>query len=176
MPDSLDIQCFQFLRRLGRLLRCRERRLPQPLFDVSQHGQARFGIVEHVPGFAAPGLDRFHVVLNADNGIGEPVGFPLCQPERSAGAEHRRHQVADPVHHFHGPRLVEHEQAGLDAVDQRRNIIESGRRCLRRNTLTDRFLDTRKVDNALAHDRLRHLAEFLVVFRRFLSIRRSSAS
>ena len=52
-------------------------------------------------------------------------------------------------------------------------LSSPGRRRLRRNALADRLLDPREVDDALAHDRLRHLAEFFIVFRRFLSILRS---
>ena len=50
------------------------------VLDIAQHGKAGFGVVEHVPRLAAAGLDRLHVVLDADDRVGKSVGFFLREP------------------------------------------------------------------------------------------------
>ncbi len=157
-----DLGRIQFLRNLdrGRGL-CF---LRQALLDIPQHGQAGFGIVEHVPWLAAPGLYGLHVVLDADNCIGHAIRFFLRQPAGAFTREHQCDQSPDPVDDLHRSRLVQHHQAGFDATNQRRNAVEPLRRRLRGDALPDRFLDAREIDDALAHHRFGDL----LVIRGFL--------
>ncbi len=144
-------------------LRCRNfvlRFRSEAFFQIAQYGETGLCVVEHVPGFAAPGFDGLHVVFDADDGIGQPIGFLLRQSGRAAAAQGQGNQVADAVHNIHSPRLVEHHQAGLDAAYQRRNAVESLRGAVGPEALTECLLDARKVDNAFPHYRLR---DFLVV-------------
>ena len=55
----------------------------QAMLDIAQYRQTGLGIIEHVPGLAATGLNRLHVVLNADNRVGQAIRFFLfssCRP------------------------------------------------------------------------------------------------
>ena len=126
LAGCFDIQRLEFLGCDDRFIRFPERCFEHALLDVPQYGEARLGIVEHVPRFAAPRLHRFHVVLDADYGIGKTVGFFLRQPDRAACTEHGSDQLADAIHDLHGTGFVQHQQAGFDAVDQRRHTVEPG--------------------------------------------------
>ena len=168
LPGRLYVERLQLLCRHDRLIRFLEARFEHALLDISQYGETSLGIVEHVPRFAAASLHRFHVVLDADNGIGKTIGFFLRQANRTACTQHRGDQASDAIDDLHGTCLVQHEQAGFDAVDQHRNAVEPGGRRFRRDALANGFLDARQVNNALAHHRLRNLAEILIVLRRIL--------
>ena len=125
--------------------------LLESLLDVAQYGQACLSIVQHVPGLAAAGFDRFHVVLDADNCVGQAIRFLIGELCRTAGFQSYGNQLADAIDHLHRARLAEHHQAGLDAPHQRRNVVQSLRRRTGRHALADRLLDARQVNNAFAH-------------------------
>ena len=59
----LDL-CLRDLQRRGR--RWGRSFLFEPHFDVPQHGQTRFCIVQHVPGLGTSGFDGLHVVFDAE--------------------------------------------------------------------------------------------------------------
>ena len=98
--------------------------LREPLLDISQHRKARLGVIEHVPGLAAAGLHRFHVVLDADDRVGQAISLFLRQLFRAAALQYGRDQIADALDNLHRTRLVEHQQAGLDAANQRWNAVQ----------------------------------------------------
>ena len=153
--------------RLPDLLRHRNRLgfrlLLQPIFNITQDGEAGFGIVEHVPGLAAAGLNRLHVVLDADDRVRKPVSLSLGQLGRTTALQRQRHDLPDSIHDFHGASLAEHQQACLDASYERRHAVETLRRRLRSQALADCLLDAREVDDALAHDGLGDLLVFGIV-------------
>ncbi len=163
----LDLRLRQLLRGFGHLA---GGNLFEPLADIAQNRQAGFGVVQHVPGIGPAGFHRFHVVLDADDGIREPIGFLLREPGRSAALQRQHDQFADALHDVHGARLVQHQQAGPDAPHQRRHAVEALRRYLRRDTLTDGLLDPREVDDALAHDRLGDLLVIRRILRRHVGL------
>ncbi len=123
----------------------------QALLEIPQDGKTGLRIVEHVPGLAATGFHRLHVVLDADDGVCQPVGFFLRQPAGPAAAQCQRDQAADAIDDVHRPRLVEHHEAGLDAANQCGNAVEALCRAGRAETLAERLLDAREIDNAFPH-------------------------
>ncbi len=112
----------------GARMRLLCRMLRESMLNVAQYGEARLRVVEHVPGLGAPGLDRFHVVLDADDRVGEAIRIALTKVLRPAGLEHHDDKRADAVDDVHRARLVEHQQPGFDAADQRRDAVEALRR------------------------------------------------
>ena len=159
---GLDLFDGKLLCRRRRRRGVARRRLFHALFDVAQHGETGFGVIEHVPGLAAAGLHRLHVVFDADDGVGQSVRLLLRQHGGTACVQHGGDQAADAIDDLHGPCLVQHQEARLDAADQRRHVVEPGRWRLRSDALADRFLDARQVDDAFAHDRFRDFAELVV--------------
>ena len=92
-----------------------------------QRLDAHLGVVEHVPGIGAAVLQGLHVVLDADDGIGH------CAPGAARRAPAPRldqlaHLRADRIHQLHRPALAEHQQAGGDAAQQLRHVVEPLRR------------------------------------------------
>ncbi len=138
--------------------------LQQSPFRFAKYGEASFGVVKHVPGLATACLDRLHVILDADNGICEAVGFFLIQLCRATATEHGRDQAADILDDFHGARFVEHQQSGLNPAQQRRHAIKPQRRRSRGDTLSNCFFDASKINDALAHYRRGYLAKCVVIF------------
>ena len=143
-----DVRLRQLLRRGGHFA---GRFLFQALPYVTQNRQAGFRVVQHVPRIGAPGLHRLHVILETDDGVGEAVRFFLSKPRRPAALERQYDQFAYTLHHVHGARLVEHQQARPDAPHQRRYAVEALRRRPGGDALADRLLDSRQIDDALAH-------------------------
>ena len=137
---------------------------------VTQHGQARFRVIKHVPWFRAACLDGLHVVLDADDCIRQPVRFFLREPGRAAALQRKHNKLANTLHDFHGARLVQHHQAGFDAAHQRWHAVQSLGWRLRDETLSDRLLDTREVDDALAHDGFGDLLIVGRILRRHLRV------
>ena len=129
--------------------------------------EAGFGVVQHVPRIGAPVLQRLHVVLDADDGIGHSLQADRIRRRRARLDEHAD-LLADGVHQLHRPALAEHQQSGGYAAQQLRHIVESLRRefvgFLYRGR--NRFLDARQVDDAFAQHRLADLPEFLVLIAR----------
>ena len=121
-------------------------------FQVSQYGQASLCIVEHVPGLTATRLHRFHVVLDADYRVGNPVGFLLGQARWAAAGKRQHQQLANFLDHIHGPGLVEHQETRLDTANQTRNGVDALRVTLGGDALAVGLLDSREIDDALAHD------------------------
>ena len=93
------------------------------LGHLRQRLQAGLRVVEHVPGIRASGLQRLHVVLEAHHRVRQPV-----EVVRRDGGAARLQQVLemlrDAVDDLDGARLAEHQQSGLDALDQARPRIE----------------------------------------------------
>src|ERR1700736_6025301 len=97
-------------------------------------------IVEHVPGIAAACLQRLHVVLNTDNGVGETVHESMRQtlPARLHDSlELSGHTLDD----FNGPCLAQHEQSGLESAHQLLPGVESSGLQCATHVLRDGFLD-----------------------------------
>ena len=118
----LDVRSRYFLRGFGHLA-CGV--LFEALPYVAQNRQTGFGIVQHVPGVGTAGFHRLHVVLDADDGIRESIGFLLSQAGRSAALQRQDDQLPDTLHDIHGARLVQHQQAGPDPSHQRRHAVEA---------------------------------------------------
>ena len=125
LARRFDFERLDFLRRRS-FLRLFESDLLQAILDIPQHSEAGLRIVKHVPGFAAACLHGLHVVLDTDDGVSQPIRFLLRENRRPTGIEHGRHEIANAIHDFLGSSLVEHEEAGLDSVDQRRDVVEPG--------------------------------------------------
>ena len=96
-----------------------------PRSPVERH-QAALGVVEHVPGIAAAGLQRLHVVLDADDRVREAVDV-LVVAREAARAEQRRDVVADAAHHLHRAVAAEQQEARGDAARERGRRIEADR-------------------------------------------------
>ena len=139
---------------------------------VRQRLDAHLRVVEHVPRIIAPALQRFHVVLDADDGIGHPFQADGIGRGRT-GFDQLAHLGADRVHQFHRPALAEHQETGGDAAQQLRHVVQTLRRRIARLLHGDRhgFLDARHIDDALAQHRLAHQFEFQVLIRRQFSER-----
>ena len=144
-------------RRIGSRRRCRLCDLCQMHHYRQQRSrqgpQTGLRIVEHVFWVSTAGLERFHVVLDAHHGVGEAV--------ESLGSQRRR--VKQNAMHFHRQRR--HNIAGTLTVQHpegrtntpRQFIHGGGGHChLLRHRTGHRFLDARKVDDALAQHRRLH--------------------
>ena len=110
---GFDVRDRQFLRDFRRFSFLFEARA-----NVAQHREACLCVVQHVPGIGTPGFHRLHVVLDADDGVGEAIGLLLREPRRAAALQGQDDQLADAVHDVHGPGLVQHQQPGPDAPHQ----------------------------------------------------------
>ena len=129
---------------------------------IGQITQTGFRVVEHVPGIGTPGLDRFHVVLDRDDRIGEAIdGFG--RQRKAIRAHELRECAIDAFHDLGSARLVEHREPRLDASHQRRNLIDALTFARLVHRLRDGFLDARHVDDAFAQHRFGDLAKFDVV-------------
>ena len=84
------------------------------------------------------------------------------------GLDQLAHLDADRIHQFDRPALAEHQQAGGDAAQQLRHVVEALRREVGRLLHGDRYrlLDARQIDDALAQHRLADLAELEILVRR----------
>ena len=94
--------------------------------------------------------------------------FFLREPAGTTTLERQGNQSADPVDDFHGAGLVQHQQPGLDAANQRRDTIEPLRVTSRCEALAERFLDSCEIDNALTHHRFGNLPVISVFLLRQL--------
>ena len=152
--NLLGSDCIQF--RLCHFHRLFDRYFPgllglQPRFEIAQHAQTGFGVVQHVPGLTPAGFDCLHVILDADDGIGHAIRFFLSKPAWAAALQCQINKAADAIHNVHRTSLVQHHQPSLDTAYQCRNTVEPLRVAARCQALTDRLLDSRKIDDALAH-------------------------
>ena len=130
-----------------------------------ERDQAALGVVQHVPGIAAPGLQRLHVVLDADDGVREAVDV-LVVARQDARAQQRGDVVADAPHHFHRAIAAEQQEARGDAAGERGCRIEAGLLVAGRvERVAQQLLDAREVHDALAQHRLGDLAEIRVGLR-----------
>ncbi len=147
----------------ARVIRClREAFADRHGLGLRQIAQAGLGIVEHVPGIGAAGLDRFHVVLDGDDAVGKPIdGFG--RQRHAIGTHELRQRLVDTFHDLGGARLAEHQQARGDAAHQRRNLIDALAFARAVHRLRNRFLDACHVDDAFAQHRFGDLTEFDVV-------------
>ena len=149
----------------GRGLRRRQVQRRQSRRTLLDEGpDADLGIVEHVPGIGATVLDRLHVVLEADDRIGDPLEALRIRLRR-ANLDEPAHLQANRIHQTDGARLAEHQQPGRNAPQQLRDVVET--RCRRIAGVLhggrNRILDACQVDDALAQHSLAHLPEFVVV-------------
>ena len=122
------------------------------------HGiQRGIGIVEHVPRVGAAGLQRLHVVLDADDGIGQA----LQRHGRQTAARLQQQSQArrDAVQALRRAGLVQHQQAGLDAAHEFGPVVETSHVHRAADTLRDVFLHARQVGHAFAQHRGLHLLE-----------------
>jgi hypothetical protein len=123
------------------------------------HGRQRsLGVVEHVPGIGAPRLQRLHVVLDADDGIGQPVQGLRCKT-RAALLHHGPEMANDAPDTLHRSRLAQHHKARLDALHQVQPVVEPGGIKRAADVLRDVFLDAREIDHALAQYGRLHVLE-----------------
>ena len=87
---------------------------------------------------------------------------------RRSGLDQFAHLAADGIHQLDRSHLAQHQQAGGDAAQQLRNVVETLRRkipgLLHRNR--HRLLDAREIDDAFAQHRFADLAKFEVLLRR----------
>ena len=124
-----------------------------------ERDEAALGVVEHVPGVAAAGLQRLHVVLDADDRIRQPVDVLVIARE-AARAQQRRDVIADAAHDLHRAVAAQQQQARSDAACERRRGVEAGLVAGRFERVAEQFLDAREIDDALAQHRLGDLPEF----------------
>jgi len=127
-------------------------------------GKAALGVVQHVQGIAAPGLQRLHVVLEADHCISQAVDG-LGRQLSVSGQQRLRDVMTDTGHDFHGAGLAQHQQARRHAARQSGDRIEPCHVGTGFQRLGDQFLDAREVHAAFAQHRLRHLPELRVLDR-----------
>ena len=73
-------------------------------------GQPGLGRVEHLPLVGAAGLQRLHVVLDGDDGVGQPLE-PRRRQRLLVGPHDAAERATDALHHFDGALLAEHQQA-----------------------------------------------------------------
>ena len=125
---------------------------------------AGLGVVQHVPGIRAPRLQRLHVVLDADDGVRQPVDVARRQ-HVDARLHHALELHGDRLDDLHRARLAEQQQSRLEAAHQVWPAVETG--CVQRpaDALGDGVLDAREVHDALAQHRRLHLLEFGVLGR-----------
>ena len=88
------------------------------MFDITQYTETGFSVIEHVPRFSPARFDRLHVVLDADDGICESIGFPLCQAGNAVALQCNSDQAPNTINDFHRPCLIQHQQACFDAANQ----------------------------------------------------------
>jgi hypothetical protein len=161
---------------LDGLRRVRIRRLD--LRDAIRHilierPDAHLGVVEHVPRVGAAVLQRLHVVLDADDGVGHPL-----QTHRIRRRRTRLDQASDlrpdRIHQFDRAALAQHQQTGGDAAQQLRYVIQALRRKFARLLYRDGdgFLDTRQIDDAFAQHCLADQTELVILPRARIRCRR----
>ncbi len=81
----------------------------------------------------------------------------------TAGLHDALQLVRDPIDHFDGARLAEHQQASLQPTHQLLPAVEARRIERAAHVLGDRFLDAREIEDALAQHSGLHLLEFGVL-------------
>ena len=153
-------------RRLERRLGFGPGQLCRPQGDDLRRGlvevhEASLRALEHPPRIGSTGLQQFHVVLDRDDRIGQPLEA-LRRERACVWADDARERPADAFHHLDGPLPAEHEEPRRDAAHQLWHLVQPlglGRRAER---LSHRFLDARHVHDALAQHGVLDLDEFLV--------------
>ena len=121
----------------------------------------RLRVIEHVPGIAAAGLQRLHVVLHAHDGVGQPIHEARRLPV-ATGLHDSLQLRGDGFDDFHGSCLAEHQQARLQAAHQFLPAVEPRGIERAAGVLRHGLLDAREIENALAQYGRLHLLELAV--------------
>ena len=90
---------------------------------IGEEMQTALGVVEHVPGVAAAGLDRFHVVLDRDDRVREPIDGLLRQRE-SIAPDKLSERAVDAFHDLRDASLAEHQQTRGNAAHELWNLVD----------------------------------------------------
>ena len=119
------------------------------------------GVVEHVPGIAASRLQRLDVVLEADDGVGQPVEVcgrqracrPAASRARSCAVMRSTTRPRAPCPASAGPALMPRISSG--------QLSKPAASSVPLTFCATALLDARQVDDAFAQHRALHLLEIL---------------
>ena len=128
------------------------------LGHLRQRLQTGLRVVEHVPGIRAAGLQRLHVVLEADHRVRQAVEV-VRRNGGATGLQQLLEIARDAIDDLGGARLAQHEQPRLDAGDEAWPGIERAHVQRSGDVRGDGFLHAHQVDAAFAQHSGLHLLE-----------------